>query len=156
MRESAEQMEQMILQAVRALFEENLSIPFKLSAGLVNFADEKALMSSITFSGSIKGLIAISITHQDACGIVSKMLREEVEEENEEEIFDGVGELVNIMGGLVKNKLAERGHDIKLGIPVTIRGNYLELTKSPEFNDRILMNFSGGDHRFISIMDYRI
>ncbi len=66
------------------------------------------IIASIGLSGSLSASLAVGLNQSGACHLVSKMMGSEVKPADQE-VVDGVGELVNIISGLIKNKFAELG-----------------------------------------------
>ncbi|MGR3302576.1 MAG: chemotaxis protein CheX [Candidatus Scalindua sp.] len=89
------------------------------------------LISSLHFFGNkYMGKIAIFSSGGVACHIANAMLGTETEEVNEE-IKDGMGEIVNMIAGLAKVKLSDTLGDIHLLTPWVIAGRHLTIA-SPE------------------------
>ncbi len=89
------------------------------------------LISSLHFFGDkYMGKIAIFSSGGAACHIGNAMLGTETKEVNEE-IKDGMGEIVNMIAGLAKVKLADTLGNIHLLTPWVIAGRHLTIA-SPE------------------------
>ena len=67
----------------------------------------------LEITGDLAGSAAISFTEYSILGIVSAMFGEEMTQINEE-IFDAVGEITNMVAGHVTTKLAEQGKKVKV------------------------------------------
>ncbi len=79
-------------------------------------------MVGITGSGS--GGVVLSFPEDVACKIVSRMLGEEITELNQD-VYDGLGELVNIITGNAKRGLVRYGyHDLALSLPNVVVGKH--------------------------------
>ncbi len=88
------------------------------------------LISSLHFFGDkYMGKIAIFSSGAVACHIANAMLGTETTEVNEE-IKDGMGEIVNMIAGVAKVKLADTLGDMHLLTPWVIAGRRLTVTSS--------------------------
>ncbi len=88
------------------------------------------LISSLHFFGDkYMGKIAIFSSGAVACHIANAMLGTETEEVNDE-IKDGMGEIVNMIAGVAKVKLADTLGDMHLLTPWVIAGRHLTITSS--------------------------
>ena len=67
----------------------------------------------LEITGDLAGSAAISFTEASILGIVSTMFGEEMTR-IDEEIFDAVGEISNMVAGHVTTKIAEQGKKIKV------------------------------------------
>ncbi|MEO5969920.1 MAG: chemotaxis protein CheX [Bdellovibrionia bacterium] len=72
-------------------------------------------------SNSFRGMIVISFPTQTFLNVINKMLGENHTELNDE-IESGAAELTNIVLGLAKNTLNDRGYGIKSALPSVVRG----------------------------------
>ncbi len=74
----------------------------------------------IGITGSGAGGIVLSFPEDVACKVVSRMLGEEVTELNQD-VSDGIGELVNIITGNAKRGLVKYGfQDLSLSLPSVV------------------------------------
>ena len=88
------------------------------------------LISSLHFFGDkYMGKIAIFSSATVACNIANAMLGTETTEVNEE-IKDGMGELVNMIAGVAKVKLTDTLGDMHLLTPWVIAGRHLSISSS--------------------------
>lgn len=79
----------------------------------------------------VKGLIALSWKEDVYVKMASRMLMEEYSEYNEE-ISDTGAEIVNIVMGNAKAKLASEGFKIEMASPSTVKGRELEIKYPPK------------------------
>ena len=78
----------------------------------------------IGISGSGTGGVVMSFPEEVARRVVSKMLGEEVTEANQD-LSDGIGELVNIITGNAKRSLVKHGfEDLALSLPNVVLGRH--------------------------------
>lgn len=113
-------------------------------------AELAALENSITgvigLTGTHKGVLAIHIPDTVAMAITGSFLGMEVEEINED-VEDAVGELANMLGGNVKSILSEKGRDIDLSLPTTVRGKSYSFEPTKEV-ERFAIPFSSDSGLF--------
>ncbi len=100
------------------------------------------LISSLHFFGDqYMGKIAIFSSGAVACHIANAMLGTETTEVNDE-IKDGMGEIVNMIAGVAKVKLANTLGDMHLLTPWVIAGRHLTITSSEGGSDSGGTNFA--------------
>jgi chemotaxis protein CheX len=72
-------------------------------------------------SGSASGSVVVSFSGKLACTIVGKMLQTEMTELNED-VCDGVGEVINMISGQAKSVLAKTKYHFNISIPSVVSG----------------------------------
>ena len=86
------------------------------------------IVGSVGFAGKAMGNVNIRVSRDFACLITSQMLGMEIDEiESEEEVFDVIGELCNMVGGDIKSRLCDSGFTCELSIPSVTGGNDLKM-----------------------------
>jgi chemotaxis protein CheX len=86
------------------------------------------IVGSVGFAGKVMGNVNILVSSDFAHFITAKMLGMETDEiESEEEVFDVIGELCNMVGGDIKSRLCDHGFKCDLSIPSVTRGNNLKI-----------------------------
>lgn len=86
----------------------------------------------IGISGSGTGAVVVSFPEDVACRIVSRMLGEEITEVNQD-VSDGLGELVNIITGNAKRGLVKYGFkDLSLSLPNVVVGKHRTVWRSKD------------------------
>ncbi len=86
----------------------------------------------IGISGSGTGAVVVSFPEDVACKIVSRMLGEEITEVNQD-VSDGLGELVNIITGNAKRGLVKYGFkDLSLSLPNVVVGKHRTVWRSKD------------------------
>jgi chemotaxis protein CheX len=90
-------------------------------ANEVDVTDCFDITSVLGFSGGRKGSILISLTQEAAFRAVGGMLGIEIDTLNND-VTDGVGELVNMIAGGAKTRFQNRGVEFDLSIPNTVIG----------------------------------
>lgn len=107
---------------------------------------ENSITGVIGLTGTHKGVLAIHIPDAVAMAITGNFLGMEVEEVNED-VEDAVGELANMLGGNVKSILSEKGRDIDLSLPTTVRGVAYTFEPTKEV-ERFVIPFSSDSGSF--------
>lgn len=88
--------------------------------------DGDALLSTITFKGSVEGCLGVSCSLNCAQLIARNMLGSNSGETiPEEEVVDAMGEVANMVLGAVKARLAESVGEIQVSIPTVVSGREL-------------------------------
>lgn len=86
----------------------------------------------IGISGSGSGGVVISFPADTACKIVSQMLGETLSEVNQD-VTDGIGELINIITGNAKRALVKHGFDdLSLSLPNVVIGSHRTVWRSKD------------------------
>ncbi|MDP6924141.1 MAG: chemotaxis protein CheX [Candidatus Scalindua sp.] len=119
-------------EATNEVFSTMLMMEIKTQDSFVK--DEKNvstdLISSLHFFGDqYMGKIAVFSSAAVACNIANSMLGTETTEVNDE-IKDGMGELVNMIAGVAKVKLTDTLGDMHLLTPWVIAGRHLSIASS--------------------------
>jgi chemotaxis protein CheX len=99
----------------------------KIEKGTHNQAEISGLIGMV--AGPLKGTMIIGFSGQAACSILEQMLGESYPEVNEE-VADAVGELTNMIYGVAKKTLNEKGYNFEMAIPSVIRGKVDIVTAS--------------------------
>ncbi len=86
---------------------------------------EKKTMGDISgiigFTGAKQGALVVSFSNACALKVASAMLMEDYTEMNEE-IYDAVGEITNMISGDARRKLEKLGMKMEAGIPTVVTG----------------------------------
>jgi CheY-specific phosphatase CheX len=111
------------------VFNTMLSMDIKQMDGCVEKIDGgNQIVGSVGFAGKVMGNVNILVSSDFAHFITAKMLGMETDEiEREEDVFDAIGELCNMVGGDVKSRLCDDGFKCKLSIPSVTMGNDLKI-----------------------------
>jgi flagellar motor switch protein FliN len=87
------------------------------------FTEEMRTVGSVTFAGEVDGMFNIQVNDDFAKLMTAAMLGMEVEEiENEEEVYDVLREVSNIIGGNLKSKFVDAGLSCVLSTPSITNG----------------------------------
>ena len=88
---------------------------------------DEAVLGTITFRNSIEGCLFISCGSECAKSIAQNMLGlDSADELSNEEVYDAVGEVANMVMGSVKSRVIEFAPDLQISIPTVVRGEKLE------------------------------
>lgn len=102
--------------------------------------------SMIGLAGEVSGLIYFICGQPLACLVTSSMLGMEIAE-NDPSITDALGEVANMVGGSLKNKVPEFMHN-RLSLPSVVSGSDFEI-HIPGGRDEEVAAFETNGHPFI-------
>ncbi len=119
--------------AIDAIFEANFSLSPQKVTEKHSFNEKDAVISVLEFTGKYEGSFFLHIPFADARKIVSIMLNNEVSEDSPD-IFDGLGETVNMISGIFKKNMGEDGKEIEVSVPACIKGKSLDIKGLEKFN----------------------
>jgi len=89
---------------------------------------ESQIIGSVGFAGKVMGNVNIQVGGDFARLITAEMLGMKTDEiESEEEVYDVIGELCNMVGGDIKSRLCDSGFTCELSIPSVTGGNDLKI-----------------------------
>lgn len=97
--------------------------------------DKTVVTGSVGFTGSVNGIIYISMDEDLAVHLSGAFLgmdREEILEEGDDMVNDALGELTNMSVGDFKNKLCDKGFNCMLTLPSILRGQKLSVVTHAE------------------------
>lgn len=98
--------------------------------GPVIVTDKPIVSASVGFTGSVNGMMYLSMGEslaQDLTGSFLGLELEEVQAEGDETVNDALGELANMSVGNFKNKLCDKGFNCVLTLPSILRGNNISI-----------------------------
>jgi len=95
-----------------------MSITPTLSDKILLDSVAEGVNSIIMVKGDIIGKINLFVDNNSACQMVSKMLYSEIEDVNDE-VIDGIGEVLNVIIGGIKTKCFADGHNFEISVPST-------------------------------------
>ena len=88
-----------------------------------NFVEEMRTVGSVTFAGEVDGMFNIQINDNFGKLMTASMLGMEVEEiESDEEVYDVIREVSNIIGGNLKSNFVDAGLSCVLSTPSITNG----------------------------------
>lgn len=86
------------------------------------------LCGSIWFKGLVAGGLSISCSSQCAKAIAMSMVMADSEDEvDNDQVIDSLGELVNLVMGVVKGRLVEKADEIVVSIPSVKQGGLSQI-----------------------------
>lgn len=111
------------------VFDTMLSMKIEPMDGCVKGIDGgNQIVGSVGFAGKVMGNVNILVSSDFAHLMTAEMLGMETDEiESEEEVFDVIGELCNMVGGDLKSRLCDSGFTCDLSIPSVTKGNNLTI-----------------------------
>jgi len=114
------------------VFDTMLSMNLEKTDGCAEGIDGgNQIVGSVGFAGKAMGNVNILVSRDFARLITSQMLSMKTDEiESEEEVFDVIGELCNMVGGDIKSRLCDSGFKCDLSIPSVTRGDNLKIESS--------------------------
>ncbi len=96
-------------------------------------------------TGSATGSVVISMPGKLACMLVGRMLGEQPAEELNNDVCDGVGEIINMIAGQAKAMLVKTRYHFKISIPSVVKGLGHEIShKKGTPNIVVLFESEGG------------
>lgn len=85
--------------------------------------DSIGLIGSITFMGALQGALLVKCSIESATKIAKSMLMMGDDEEiSQEEVEDALGEVVNLVLGGFKSRIAESLGEIQISVPMVMQG----------------------------------
>lgn len=111
------------------------------------------IVSTIGITGDVKGSYAVLVNKPLGTQIVSQLLN--LDEPDENDVYDTVGEFCNIVSGGAKTIAASNGINFDIGCPTVISGTDAEVVLNKQSHGAV-MNFKANGLTFnvlISIVD---
>ena len=88
-----------------------------------NFVEEMRTVGSVTFAGEVDGMFNIQVNDDFGKQMTASMLGMEIDEvESEEEVYDVIREVSNIIGGNLKSNFVDAGLSCVLSTPSITNG----------------------------------
>ncbi|MBW1780310.1 MAG: chemotaxis protein CheX [Deltaproteobacteria bacterium] len=125
-------LETFITNSVYEVFDTMLSMGVQISdRGLYVESDGKRIVGSVGFAGKLMGNVSVHVNEGFARLITAAMLGMEPDEiEGEDEIYDVIGELSNMIGGDLKSRFCDADLTCELSIPsITSGSDFMMETK---------------------------
>ena len=117
------------------MFDTMLSMDIELAEESIQASvDGQRIVGSVGFAGMAVGSVSIQVNDAFARSITAAMLGMEEEDiEGDEEVYDVIGELSNMVGGDLKSRLCDQGLGCDLSIPsITTGSDFITETKGWE------------------------
>ncbi len=117
-------LEEALWQSAKESFETMIMLPIERSENVEQEIEtSKSIVSSIAYTGSIKGAVTIICDSQSADKVARSMLMMTPEDElATEDIHDAIGEVTNLVIGGLKSRIAESVGQVEVSIPVVMEG----------------------------------
>jgi chemotaxis protein CheX len=106
--------------AVREVFE--IMLGSKLEAQSVDAPAPRDFTAMVGLAGQLCGLLTLRCSKHSAALMASKMLGVEINE-TDQQMWDAIGEIANMIAGNFKNKLTGMGDRCVLSVPTVITGS---------------------------------
>lgn len=134
-----------LAQAIFDVFDTMVGVePCEIEADRDETSFKREISGAMILLGSRNALLSVTIGKEDAAIIVSYMTGNSPEELSDEELYDGVAELVNMVAGRTKALLAGTGYHYSITPPLTIVGeNHFIVFKKKA--PQIQMEFSAAE-----------
>jgi len=120
-------LKEFLTKAISNVFNMMLSMEAEfIDAGFQAPAGNSRIVGTVSFAGNVMGNINIQVNDAFARIMTAAILEMELDEiEGEEEIYDVIGEVCNMIGGDLKSRLCDAGYLCELSIPsITSGDNY--------------------------------
>jgi flagellar motor switch protein FliN len=114
-----------IIASINNVFDTMFSMEVSLGEDLSEIpSDEKRVVGSVNFAGELAGIINIHISDNLSRTLTAKMMGiEEDEIEDDDEIKDLIGEMINIVGGNLKSAFTDVGISCAISTPSLTAGS---------------------------------
>ena len=109
--------------------------------------DQLAITAAVSITGAWDGHVRLLVPPATAGDITALMLEMEPGEITDRDITDAMGELINVVGGNIKNRGAQPA---KLGLPVVATGKML--FPAARETHRLAVQWQGGDPITFSVL----
>ncbi|OQY14035.1 MAG: hypothetical protein B6I30_01755 [Desulfobacteraceae bacterium 4572_187] len=118
-----------VTKTLTAVFDTMLSMKIEqIDGGAEGIDGGNQIVGSVGFAGKVMGNVNILVSNDFARLMTAEMLGMETDKiESEEEVFDVIGELCNMVGGGIKSRLCDSGFTCELSIPSVTEGNDLKI-----------------------------
>ena len=136
-----------IADAVNDVYDTMLSMEVEiLDPSITPKIGKNLIIGSVSFSGKAVGSVNIMLDLEYAFRMTSIMLDMNIDEIENEEAHDVVGEITNMIGGDLKSRLCDAGLTCELSIPTIISGGDFKIeTVGWVRQERIAFRFENYD-----------
>ncbi|KNY29553.1 chemotaxis protein CheX [Pseudobacteroides cellulosolvens] len=86
------------------------------------------ISGAMILSGERNALFVVSVSRKTALNLISFMVGEDADHLSEEELSDGISELVNMAAGIAKIKLLDSDKKFNLSSPFAVTGDNIRIT----------------------------
>ena len=115
---------------IKDVFETMVSMDLELSDSNTNkeVVNGNLIVGSVGLAGDVQGNVRIHVSDDFARAITAAMLGMELDEiEGEEEVYDVIGELSNMISGDIKSRICDAGFSCELSTPTITSGSDYEI-----------------------------
>lgn len=140
----AQRLKNVASETAREVFDTMLSMPVEPVDDVPEgFFNGDKIVGSVSFTGEAMGCSRICVNGDFAREMTCAMLGMEPEEiEGDEEVYDVIGEVSNMIGGGVKSHLCDMGFPCELSIPnITSGGNFKIETREWSWHERCCFRY---------------
>lgn len=112
------------------------------------------LTGAIMLQGERSAILSLKMSKDYASFIVSSMTGLDQLELSDEDLYDGVAEIVNIIAGKIKTRMEVGGHSYSLTQPFTVVGENVSFIYKEQVPQKIAMQFNGGDAELYAVLTF--
>ena len=144
--------------SIADVFDTMLSMNLEFDETCLECTIGARIVGTVGFAGKVMGCINLHVGNKFAEIITASMLGMEPEEiESDEDIYDVIGELSNMIGGDLKSRLCDAGLECQLSIPSTTSGSNFKIESKGWIKQERIAFISGEEKAlaevFIKISD---
>jgi chemotaxis protein CheX len=99
-------------------------------------------------SGTASGSVVVSLPEKLAIRLVGAMLGEDMGTELNQDVSDGVGEIINMIAGQAKASLTKTKYHFQISIPTVVMGQGHEITHKKGTPNIVVLFSADGDEQF--------
>ena len=149
-----DEVEKLIGEALVEVFRTSLDFDVRQDENLeLNNNGEPQVAGSVGFVGKASGVIYIYTTVRFAREMTCQLLGlSDGEIDGNEMINDALGEVANMVVGLMKSRLADRNIPLSLTVPSIVRGNNFTIEQVSTAERRVLLFGCKNTHLLIELM----
>jgi chemotaxis protein CheX len=107
---------------------------------------KNSVTAMVGFVGSYNGMISINTPQKLAMAFASQMLGMDIEQ-CDDDVYDAIGEIANMLGGSFKHHFVKDGHEVRLSTPSVISGEEYAMTMG-SVRDSLTLMFKFGEEPF--------
>ncbi|MFI5909441.1 chemotaxis protein CheX [Dactylosporangium sp. NPDC051541] len=139
--------DQDLIEIVHEVWDAYLQQPDAPEVDTPTVQDAKTITAAVSITGAWEGHVRVIAPPSVAADITAIMLAMDKEEITDQDVTDAMGELINVVGGNIKNRGAQPA---KLGLPVVATGKMLfPATKETH---RLALRWPEGDPITFSVL----
>ncbi len=129
-----------LLDSAKEVFETMIFMDLEECSDPEQNIEDDVLLGTITFNGDIDGCLTISCNLPCAHAIGANMLGAEPNGNiSQEDIFDAIGEVTNMVMGSLKTKLMNKVGNLNVSIPIVVSGREIETNIGEGIVNRVIV-----------------